>query len=405
MMFKKITSVVVAFLFVGSGAVAQTLDSIRAVANDDIVTEKELIERVEQIKRQYQANPQVLPSESELRRQILDQLILESLQLQIAERGNLVLPDEQIDLALERIASNQDLSVASFTAALRQQGQNINQVREQIRKELTINEVQRIMVGRQIIITDSEIERYLTSQTGQQLQNTQYQLAYLRLEPTEMASAEQLIARINSEKSQLLAEANARDLGLRSLADVPSLFRTIVPVMQEQEALLIDNPDALHLIQLIDKTEAESVNIEEYSIRHILLSVDALLTEDAARSTLTDLKRQIEQGGDMATLANQFTNDTGSKGNGGSLGWSTLDVFVPEFAQAARTTPRNKVSDIIQTQFGLHILRVEDVRSRDVGIDVLKNQIRRQLQQQRFQEAVQRWQTELLAESFIEIRQ
>lgn len=404
MKLKKIATVVVALLLCSTSVTAQTLDRIRAVANDDVVTQRELDARVEQIKQQYQSNPQVLPSDSELRRQILDQLILESLQLQIADRGNLVLPEEQVDLALERIAANQGLSLNAFTNALRQQGQNLSQVREQIRKELTINEVQRQMVGRQIIITDSEVERYLTSQTGQQLQNTQYQLAYLRLEPTQKALAEQTIDAINVSGSALLDEANARDLGLRPLNEVPSLFRTITPVMKEQEAILIDNPDALHLIQLIDRTEAQSVNIQEYSIRHILLSLDALLTEEAARSTLTDLKQQIEAGADMATLANQFTDDTGSKGNGGSLGWSTLDVFVPEFAEAARNTLVGELSDIIKTQFGLHILRVEDVRSRDVGIDVLKNQIRRQLQQQRYQEAVQRWQTELLAESFIEIR-
>jgi peptidyl-prolyl cis-trans isomerase SurA len=382
---------------------SETLDRIIAVVNNDIVTAQELSNRMTMVKNQYKSNPSVLPNDQVLSQQILDALILESLQLQLAERGNLVIPEQQIDNALTTLAQNQNMTLDQFLTALQNSGRDITEIREQIRNELSINEVQQQIVGRQIFISDSEIERFLKSQSGQSLQDTQYQLGYLRLNSEDKPNAEELLSLLNSGAS-ILEQENSRDLEFRLLEDIPSIFRTLVPVLKKGEAVLLEKDNVLHLAQLLDKTEIETLNIEEYNLRHILIKPDELFDAQSARDLITDLRAQIEEGADMASLADTYSQDTGTRGRGGDLGWSNLDTFVPEFAQAARSSTEGELSDVIETQYGLHILRVEGIRTRDVGLDVLRNQVRNQLYQRRYSESLQRWLVELRAESYVELR-
>lgn len=383
---------------------AKTLDSIVAVVNDDVVTELELTERINLIKEQYQANPNVLPSDAVLRSQLLDALILESLQLQLAEKGNLVIPEQQVDSAISRVASQQNATVSQFLAAVEQSGQTVTQFRAQVKKELTLNELQKQIIGRQIFIADTEVERYLKSQSGQSLQDTQYQLSYLRFDANERAAATELKDELNAGKS-LLSVENSRDLGMRPLEEVPSLFQTLVPVLKVGEAVFVERDDVIHMAQLADKTQSNTLNVEEYHIRHILINANALFTPESAKSLLSDLKQQIENGADMAELADSYSQDPGTRGRGGDLDWNSLDNYVGEFGQVARSLDIGEVSDVFESPYGYHIMRVEDKRTRDVGLDALKNQIKNQIYQRRFNESLQRWLTELRAESYVEIRQ
>lgn len=386
-----------------SGVMAQMLDRIAVVVNDAVITELDVKQRLAQIRFQYRANPQVLPSDAVLQKQVIDAMVLESLQLQMAERGNLVISDRDINEALQRIAANQRMTPEQLMAAVQQSGQTVAEFREQVRRELTINRLQQQVVGRQIFVSDAEVERYLQSQSGQTLQETQYRLAYKRFDITQRAEAEALAADLSTEKS-LLDESDSRDLGLRSLADIPTLFKTLVPVLAEGEAIVLEQGDALHLGQLVESTQADTVNIEEYRIRHILIKTNALIDRGTAKQLLLELKARIEAGEDMAALADEFSEDDGSRGKGGDLNWQRLESFVPEFAEQARKTPVNEISDIVESPYGFHILRVEDKRTRDVSLDVVRQQVRQQLYQSRYNESLQRWLTELRAESFVEVR-
>ncbi len=390
-------------LLTSVGSFAKTLDRIVVVANNDVVTAAELNQRVAMIKQQYSANPSVLPNDAVLQKQILDALILESLQLQLAERGNLQIPDAQVDNALNTLAQNQGMTLTQFLDAVKNSGRDLAQFRQQIKRELTVNEVQKQIVGRQVFISDAEVDRFLSSQSGQSLKDTEYQLSYLRFEADQKDQAQQLLTQLNNGTS-LLDTDGSRDLGMRSLEEVPSLFRTLVPVLKVGEAVLLERDNALHIAQLSNKTDVQSVNIEEYKIRHILVNTNELFDADSAQALLADLKSQIEMGASMAELADTYSQDNGSRGRGGDLDWNSLDTFVPEFAQVAKNTPVGSVSKVFESPYGYHILRVEDVRTSDVGIDVLRKQIRNQLYQRRYSESLQRWLTELRAESFVEFR-
>ena len=360
-------------------------------------------QRVDQIKDQYKSNPSVLPSDQLLAQQVLEAIILEKLQLQLAEKGNLQLPDAQVDSALANLAQNQNMTLNQYLTAVQNSGQNIADFRNQVKRELAINEVQKQIVGRQIFIADSEVDRFLTSQTGQSLTGTEYQLSYIRFELAQKADAEALVTTLN-QGATLLDTTGSRDLGTRKLDEIPSIFRTLVPVLKPNEAIMLERDDVLHIAQLVQKSEPQTVNIEEYKLRHILVTTTELFNAASAKSLLTDLKLKIENGASMAELADNYSQDSGSRGRGGDLDWNSLDSFVPEFSEMARNTELNAVSDVFESPYGFHILRVEGIRTSDVGFDVLRKQVRNQLYQRRYNEALQRWLTELRAESFVEYR-
>ncbi|WP_187265504.1 peptidylprolyl isomerase [Reinekea thalattae] len=382
---------------------AVLLDRIIVVANDDVITAQELDNRLNFIKDQYRAAPNRLPDDESLKAQLLDTLILESLQLQLAKKSRIIIPDQTIDNTIASIAARQNMNVAQYYQQLNARGFSEQAIREQISNELTIAELQKQIISRQIYVSDAEVDRFLQTQSGQSFTETQYQLSYLRFDSSQRTQAEQLVAELN-KGAKLIDQDNARDLGMRKLADIPSLFRTLVPVLNDNEAVIVERNGALHLAQLTNKSEVRSLNIKEYSIRHILIKTDIVFDDAAAQSLLEELRARILAGESMAELADEFSQDDGSKGLGGLLGWSRLDSYVSEFAEAALNTQQGELSEIFKSPFGFHILRVEGSRDRDVSIDVVRQQVRNQLGQQRYNDALERWQSELRAESFVEYR-
>lgn len=381
----------------------ELLDRIVAVANEDVVTANELVRRTQSVRDQYASNPGVLPPEGELRRQILDALILERLQLQLADTINLRITDSQVNEAVNRLARQRNLSLEQFIAALQRSGQDFTTVREQVRQELTIGEVRRQYVGRTVRVTEGEVERYLNTLAGQSMAEAQFELAYRRFSPEEVDAARALRDELN-QGGRLNDDPEARNLGLRKVDELPSVFRTVVPVMELDEAVLVERDDALHLAQLISKNERRAVQVEQFRVRHILIRPNVVLNDEQAQALLTDLRERIEDGEDMASLANQFTDDLGSKGDGGDLGWRQAEDFVRAFASQVRSMPTGDVSPVFQSEFGFHILRVEDQRTQDIGLDVLRQQVRETLSERKYQEALERWLVELRAQSFVEVR-
>lgn len=382
---------------------AELLDRVVAIANEDVVTANELAQRVQTIRQQYQDNPSVLPPLESLREQVLDAMIVERLQVQLAEQMDLRITDSQVNDAVRRLASQQNMSLEQFVSAVQNSGQSYRQVREQIRRELTINQVRRQYVGRRIRVTEGEVERYLKTLAGQSMQEAEFELVYRRFSPDQREQAEKIKAELD-EGSNLAAYPEARNLGSRSVEDLPSVFRTVVPVLELSEAVLIEQGNALHLAQLVDKKERKAIQVTQYQVRHILIKPNAVLNDEQAQALLADLRQQIESGVSMAELANRYTDDIGSKGEGGMLGWRQPDEFVTAFARQLRNTPQDEVSPVFESNFGYHILRVEGKRTQDVSLDVLREQVRETLSQRKFEEALQRWLVELRAQSFVEVR-
>lgn len=401
--FLKVLVVGAALLTAVPGYSEQLLDRIVAVANEDIVTANELARRTAMVRQQYQNNPQVLPPADQLRRQILDAMILERLQLQLARSINLNVTDSQVNQAINNMARQQNMTLEQFVDALQRSGEDYASVRQQIRNEITIGQVRRQFVGRNITVSDGEVDRYLRTLSGQSLQETRFELLYRRFDLDQKEAAEALKAQLEAGAS-LADDSEARNLGSRQVDELPSIFRTVVPVLDRGESVLIEQGGALHLAQLVDKIERQAVQVRQYRVRHILIQPNAILTDEQAEALLNELRLQIQQGADMAELANQYTDDLGTRGTGGDLGWRQADEFASSFAQQVRAMPEGEVSPVFQTNFGFHILRQEGERVEDIALDVLRDQVRDTLGERKYNESLQRWLVELRAQSFVEVR-
>lgn len=382
---------------------AELLDRVVAVANEDIVTANELAQRTAEIRQRYQNSPQVLPPDDQLRRQVLDSLILERLQLQLANNMNLSITDSQVNDAINNLARQRNMTLDNFVAAVEASGDSYDEMRRQVRRELTLNQVRRRYVGQEVSVTDGEVSRYLNTLAGQSIQDVKFELLYRRYRLDQRDQAQAQLEQLKAG-AQLSIDDDTRNLGLRPIDELPSLFRTVVPVLELNEAVLIENGGALHLAQLINKTDREAVQVEQYQVRHILIQPNALLNADQAQALLEDLRQRILNGANMASLADQFTDDLGSKGKGGALGWRQAEEFVPAFANQVRQMPMDQISEVFESNFGYHILRVEGQRTTDIGLNVLRQQVRESLAQRKFEEALQRWLVELRAQSFVEVK-
>jgi peptidyl-prolyl cis-trans isomerase SurA len=159
----------------------------------------------------------------------------------------------------------------------------------------------------------------------------------------------------------------------------------------------------IHILALFDKKGAEPVIVTQYKVRHILIKPTNLFTQAEAQQKIQTLRTKIIAGADFTAIAQEHSDDIGSKIDGGDLGWSSPGVFVPAFEKAMQTTAINNTSQPFKSKFGWHILKVEGKRSKDIFDDVKRSQVRNIIGQQRFQDELVIWLKELRQSAYVEI--
>lgn len=390
----------------------QMVDRIVAVVNDDVILWSDLSERMDEIRARYANNPSVLPDDEALQEQILDTLILEQVQLQRARSAGINVTDAELNNALTDIAQRQNLSLSQFQQALAQQGIDYANVRRQVRQDLQIRRAQERFVARQIQVTDAEVRQYLQTQVSASLEEVEYQLLHVLIPHSEdnaQDRAQRISDAVNLEGLSMTDAAEDRtvqDLGSRKPDDLPSLLQEPVRTLALGDASApFESQNGWHVIYLADQTGNTTQQVTEYRARHILLNDSDGLSESAAQQLIQELYRQItEDGADFAELAREYSVD-GSANRGGDLGWNAPGVFVPEFAEALRNTPVNGISEPFQTTFGWHIVQVRGERETDQNFEALRSQVREILFDQKYSEALPRWQQEIRNSAYISLRE
>ena len=390
----------------------QMMDRIIAVVNDDVILWSELQERVNEIQSRYANNPTVLPDDESLQEQVLDTLILEQVQLQRARAAGINVTDAELNQALTDIAQRQDLSLAEFQQALEQQGVDYAMVRRQVRQDLQIRRAQQRFVAREIQVTDAEVRQYLQTQVSAGLEEVEYQLLHVLIphdESDAQTQAQALSDAVNQEGRAIedaAGERTVQDLGSRSPDSLPSLLQEPVRSLAVGDASApFESQNGWHVIYLADQTGSATQQVTEYQARHILLNDSEGLSEEAAEELVHELYRQItEEDADFAELAREYSLD-GSATRGGDLGWNSPGVFVPEFAEAIRNTPVNTVSEPVRTTFGWHIVEVTGERESDQNFENLRSQVQSILFDQKYSEALPRWQQEIKNNAYISLRE
>lgn len=411
-------------LLTSAGAFSAELDRIIAVVDDDIVMRSELDQMLTRVRNELQNKGAELPPASVLERQVMERLILDKIQLQIAQATGVEVTEENLDRAIADIAQKNKLSIPQFKEILSSEGYEFERFRDDIRKEILISKLRREEVDRRLQVSEREIENELKNAGDGAANDDEYHIAHILItippnaNDTERRAAEEkaqsAVARLaeGAEFSDVaLAMSDAQDaldkgdLGWRKIEQVPSLLADTVRSLEiNAHSDLIKSPNAYHLVQLLGKRGGEKVMVEQTKARHILISPNELVSEQAAIARLRQLRLRLDSGDDFAALARTHSDDRGSALQGGDLGWISPGQMVPEFEEVMAATDKGQISAPFRSEFGWHILQVLDRRSYDGTDEVRRARAREAVMARKREEAYQEWQRRLRDEAYVELR-
>ncbi|MDP1526482.1 MAG: peptidylprolyl isomerase [Rhodocyclaceae bacterium] len=409
-----------------AGQVRQPIavDRIIAVVNDEAITRHELRDRMATIERQLRDRGTPLPPRDVLEKQLLERLIVDRVQMQFAKEVGMRIPDNELDVALRRIAENNRLSLAAFRDALERDGIAWRRFREEIREEMTLARLREREVESRIVISDGEIDNYL-AHPEQAHQSALVALGHIiirvpeQADPTRLsalrARAEDALARIKSgtDFGQVAASySEAPDAMAGGMIEprpadrLPTLYAEAVAALKPGEvSSILRSPAGFHIVKLIDRRGGDAVGglIRQTRARHILIKVNELVSSEEARHKLAGLKERLDNGGDFAELARLYSNDL-SAAKGGDLGWLYQGDTVPEFERAMDALAVGEYSKPVQSPFGWHLIQVQERKNAEAG-DERKRLIARQaLRERKSDEAYEDWLRQMRDRAYVEYR-
>ena len=403
-------------------AIAQIemLDQVVAIVDEDIILASELQERVQGVRSTMESRGADVPEDDVLVRETLDRLILDSIQLQLADRYGVRIPDQQLDESMTRLAQRNGLSLEQFRVALEQSGQSYAFARESLRDDLAIQRVQQGNVMRNINITEQEIDNFLATEEGETLTQPEYRIVQALLSTSRNEDAlivaekqrfvDDVLATVQSgipfEEAVSITQPfvfSGGDLGWRKLGDIPSMFAEVVPSLSVGEVTKVRSSSGFHLVYLADAVGGERL-IRQTDVRHILIKPTEVLSEEAAEALAVELKTRIGDGESFGDLARQYSDDIGSAAEGGELGWTNPGQMVPEFEAAMASASEGEVTAPFRSEFGWHILEVKGRRDKDFSSQVRRNQVAGYIREQKYQEELDAWLRKIREEAFVDIK-
>ncbi|MBO6809553.1 MULTISPECIES: peptidylprolyl isomerase [Marinobacter] len=401
------------------------LDQVVAIVDEDVILQTELEARISTITSRLSAQGTALPPRQILEERVLDQLITESIQMQMADRAGMRISDNELNETMANIAERNGMSLAQFENQLAAEGVSYNQAREQIRREMLTSRVQQRQVGNRVRVTDREVENYLESLEARGGNNAQYRLAYIFVsvddpsDEAEVDAAREKAQRLRNEiasgrdfREVAVAESDASnaleggDMGWRAEGQLPSLVAPVVPELPVgQPSEVLENNSGFHLVMVMDKRGGEQQQlIRQHRVRHILVRPSEATTDSQAETMIRDLYQQLQNGASFSALAKEYSDDPVSGSDGGNLGWVSPGQMVPAFEQAMLNADIGEFQGPFRSQFGWHILQVQERRQKDISGDVRDAEARQAIYRRKFETELQNWLQEIRDEAFIEFK-
>lgn len=406
-------------------AAPQLIDRIAAVVDKDIIAVSSLEKRVAEIALRAQEKNMQLPPEDVLRKQVLDQLVNETLQLTMAKRYSINIPDVELNAAISQIAAQNRMSPEQLVNKLALEGKTIEQFVGSIRNEMMMHRVSQGVVRSRIRVSEQEIDNFLRSAQAQFWISPDFRLGHILIGLPQSPSPEQIVAaeaKANGiyeklqagERFDELAVAESSggaalqggDLGFRKSSELPTLFAEIAPTLELGEVAAPARSQAgFHILKLIDKKGETKQIVSQVKARHILLKTSTILTDTKAEQNLASIRQDIIDGKvEFASMAKEHSEDIGSKLSGGDLGWTEPGAFVPNFRDMLQQLPIGQLSEPFKSQFGWHIVEVLDRRNEDMTEEAIRRKARELLTSRRMEDETQVWLQELRDDAFIEIK-
>ena len=390
----------------------EVLDRIAVIVDDGVIMESQITKTLADVSKRYDDQNIPPPPADILLEQVTEKLIIEELQLQMADRAGVRISDAELNLTLSRLAANNQLSLEEFVVFVEENGDSYEDLREQMRREMRIQRIQRGRVNSSIDITEKEFESFLA--TDETLSDLDPELLVRQILVKNLSTANEIIelldngsdfAEIAKEKS---ISSNAQTGGLlnwRKAVDMPELFEK---ALVDQSIGFISEPlesgSGYHILKLEDK-RGEFVQFEDqWQSRHILLIPSAIRTEDDTELELNNLRQRVIDGESFESLAKEFSEDPGSALQGGDLGWLGLGVLAEEFEATMLEMEIGEISPVFQTEFGFHFLEVLAKRSHELSDDLIKDRAYSILYARKFDEELENTLRSMRAEAFVEFK-
>jgi peptidyl-prolyl cis-trans isomerase SurA len=398
-----------------------SIDKIIAIVDSDVILQSEFDIRWDQIQEQLANLEGPRPVDAELREQLLDQLILENLQMQMASRAGVRVDDNQLNTAMDTIAQQNSMDFEQFRQVLEQQGLYV-QTREQLRRDIMMQQLQNGAVNNRIDITRQEVENYLRSETGQADIAPEYLVAHILIEHAvgpEQVRREQLAdllyeqLKSGADLEQFVASGQVSGIplrggvleGWRKTERLPSYFQDVVPTMILGEiSEPFQSESGLHILQLRDLRGGVNLEIQQFNVRHILIEPNEIRTESQAETLITELHQRILDGEDFGDIARQETDDESSIVAGGDLDWITFGQFPPDFLATVQELENGDVSEPVRLESGWHIIELLDTRLEDMTDENMRYQAEQILRQRKFANEMENWLTELRDTAYVDIK-
>jgi peptidyl-prolyl cis-trans isomerase SurA len=406
------------------GVHGEMLDRIAAIVNDGLVLKTEMDSQMEAVTKRLEEQKVALPSQSVLKQQVLERLILQEIQMQRAKKIGLNISDEQLNGTLQDVAARNKIPFDQLPTTLETQGIDYKLYRESMRRELTLNTLRERDVISRIIVTPREIDQFLARQDNAAA-NDEFNVSHILLSLPSAATPQQLdeISHKATDLSERaskgedfgqLAIANSNGqtaldggtLGWRKGNQLPQFILDLVTKMKPGEVSApVRTPSGFHIVKLNERRGGEAkVIINQIHVRHILIKTNELDDDETVRQKLTRLRDRILKGEDFAGIASTTSEDPGSAPDGGDLGWTGPGVFVPEFSKAIADLKDNEISEPFKTRYGWHIAQVLGTRSYDSTSDVRRQRAFAAIRESKADEETELWLRRLRDEAFVEIK-
>ena len=409
----------------GSSASARSGDFILAVVNQELVTARELEQRVARVRENAVRTKTTLPSDAELRRQLLDLLIEERAQLSHARESGQRIDDGELDRAVANVASQNEVTMAQLRQKLAEDGIDFARFRNNLRDQILLERVREREVQARIRVTDTDIEALIAKQRAESSSRSEYNIAQILVAVPETASdeviaerqarAEAALARVKAgesfaavalEISEDANKAQGSTLGLRTADRLPDVFVEWIRGLKSGQVAdkLLRTGAGFHVLKLVERRDGQAFSVTETRSRHILLRITEQLSQAAAVRRLADFKQQIQAGTSSFEQLAKDNSEDGSAPQGGDLGWTAPGTFVPEFEVVLNALPIGGISDPVVSRFGVHLIQLDERRQATLDARQEREKARTLLREKKYEEAAAEWTRELRARAYVELR-
>ena len=391
----------------------EVLDRVAIIVGEGVVLESQVNNMLENIKTRYQEQGAPMPPQEVMLEQVQERLIIEELQLQMGRQAGIRVGDGELNQAFENIAQSNGLSLERFIETLEAEGESYEELRSQVRKEMIIQRVQRGKVGREVDITEQELDGFLATEGA--VKELSPELFVRQILVSDQNKANSLLMDIeNGADFSNLAKENSTssnassggEMGWRNLADLPSLF---ADALKNKKKGYISPPlkggSGYFILKLEDK-RGDLVRFEDqWNVRHILMMTTKLRDETFTKKELEEVRARVVGGEDFSLLAKEYSEDPGSASRGGDLDWLSLGKTAPAFEKMMIESPVNEISPVFESEFGFHFLQVLETRTEDLTEEVIKDRAYGILFARKFDEELENSLRTTRAEAFIEFKE